>query len=240
MTNIDISGIINKLLVCISSKGKIKILMEANADCLNTSNLPHGGHIDACLNKMNMENMKIDLTKATNYLVQLFYKTNLRYTCTRTKIGKLLSIVAFVYARQDKLLFEETIHKYDQCGTAIYEIMERFKDSDIYTRIVYEDCENRVPDVVMANAVISKVTIPDEYEDIVGLDVDVISTIDSVFQMFGAYSPSALGECINPIVNYQDVTNPEGEVVLSNISKLQIGFFAGENNCHLINYLFEH
>lgn len=227
------------LIFSISKKeGSIKISMEVNAETEGI-NHSHCKHSYVCLDNRIMENLNVNLTKATNYLVQLFYKTNQRYTCTRTKVGKLLSIVAFVYARQNKLAFNEIIHKYDECGTAIYEIMERFKDSDIYTRSVYEDDANKVPDIVIASSSNSRIVIPKEYEDISGLDIDVIATIDSVFKMFGAYSPSSLGECINPIVNYTDVINSENEIVLEKIADLNINCFSNANNQALIKYLFE-
>lgn len=37
-----------------------------------------------------MKNINVSLKSAANYFIQLFYKTGCKYSCTQTKIGKLL------------------------------------------------------------------------------------------------------------------------------------------------------
>lgn len=223
------------------NNSKIKIFVEGNAVLKQNSQKPHCKQIKACLSDLRMENMGLNLTKLTNYFVQLFYKTNQRYSCTRTKIGKLLSIFAFEYACEGKRAFKETIHKYDDCGTAIYEIMERFTDRDIYTKCAYEDKISTIPDDYFYSADDS-IIIPNEYMDVYDLDKDVLSRIEKVFKAFGSYSPTELGECINPIVNCDGVVNNYGEVKLERLEKLTYEDFKkyeNMSNLTLIQYLFK-
>jgi hypothetical protein len=61
-----------------------------------------------------MEKMHANLRECMNYLIQLFYKTDKRYSCTRSKISKLLSILAFKYAVYSIQLFDEKIFRYSK------------------------------------------------------------------------------------------------------------------------------
>ena len=51
-----------------------------------------------------METRFYCFTDIVDYLISLFYKTNKKYSCSRTKIGKLLSILEFKYARMKTLV----------------------------------------------------------------------------------------------------------------------------------------
>ena len=182
-----------------------------------------------------MNNLNINLNHAANYLVQLFYKTNQRYSCTRTKIGKLLSIVAFKYAREGKLAFAETIYKYDHCGTAIKEVMHRFRDREIYSLCVYKDNAKPITDKLN-----EKAYIPDNFSNIEALSDEAKEIIESVFFSFGAFSPADLGECINPIVNLDGVTIADNHINISEIAKLYLNDFPAEHlNNPLLKFLLE-
>lgn len=222
-------------------ESKIKILMEGNAVTEKSLPKSHCKHIKACYNILTMENLGLNLVQLTNYFVQLFYKTNQRYSCTRTKIGKLLSIFAFEYACEGKQAFKEVIHKYEDCGTAIYEIMERFTDRDIYTKCEYEDKISIIPDDYFST-LNGDVHIPNSYIDISELENDVLERIQNIFKEFGSYSPTELGECINPIVNYTGVVNNDGEVELEHLENLtysELMNFGNVSNPTLIQYLYK-
>lgn len=208
--------------------------MEENADKFSNRE-PHCKQSVACSNRNNlMEKLNINLTQATNYLVQLFYKTNQKYSCTRTKVGKLLSIVAFKYASNGQVAFEETIYKYNECGTAIKEIMQRFKDRDIYTLCTYNDDSKPV-----SQKIDEKADIPLDFIDIKDLSDDVKDTIKSVFLLFGAFSPATLGECINPIVNTKNTTLENNQIDISRIEYIHLDDFSTESKNPLIEFLFD-
>ncbi len=197
-----------------------KILMEVNADKPEPAKFPHCRQDYACESNGAMEELNANLEEATNYLIQWFYKTGQRYSCTRTKVGKLLSIVALVYARQNKRVFKENVYKYTDCGMAIYEIMERFMATDIYRQYSYEDTNEAI-----VNSPIIDCEIPSEYQNTSSVSDETRGIIDQVFQLFGAYLPSYLGECLNPIAEAPGVTTLENIIDLAKIQKLDKSLF---------------
>lgn len=240
MTNIDFSDIMKTLIFSISKKeGSIKISMEVNAGNNNKDIiLLHCKSNCTCITNGNMDELKVDLLEAANYLILLFYRTDQEYSCTRTKVGKLLSIVAFSYARNNKKIFEESIYKYDDCGCAIKKIMNTF-DRDIYARCQYNDNQKYISDVFRELSSLDP-EIQEKYKDIVNVDPTVRQKIEEVFRTFGAYSPTKLGECINPIVKQTGVINANGEVDLSKIYTLKRSEIQIDNSTPkaLIDYLF--
>ena len=138
MTKKRIYVIMKQLTQCVENEGKIKVEMEVCAETAGMSVAPHGKLHKTCAKKTSMEKMNVNLEQAANYLIQLFYKTGKKYSCTRTKIGKLLSIVAFSYARKNSLCFNEKIFKYDECGTIINEL-EAHVDREIYLKCDYDN-----------------------------------------------------------------------------------------------------
>lgn len=167
-----------------------------------------------CKKNYKMNELHINLKEAALYLIGLFNATGQAYSCSRTKIGKLLSILAFVYARRGIQIFDETIYKYDGCGTTIPELAS-FVYRDVYIKLNYEDMRSPV------NIEIDSSNL--EYNEEV-LNLTVISDIRVVFNRFGAYTAFDLGKCINPIVNFENVT--EDDVInLSVIEKLSINDF---------------
>jgi hypothetical protein len=180
-----------------------------------------------------MKEAYINLEDAINYLVEQFYLTDRKFSCTRTKIGKILSIIAFRYALREQKLFKETIHEYNGCGTIIYEVMDRFDDGDIYTRIQYnDDCH------IIKNEEFNKnAEIPNEYRNYNTLSEENKKIIRTAFCRFGAYSQSELGRYITSILSIKDVVNNNGEVNLDQISKLTDKDFSEKNT--VIKFLFE-
>lgn len=152
------------------------------------------------------------LARCKNYFIQLFYKTGKRYSCTRTKLGKLLSILAFKYAANDKLLFFEEIYRYPNCGTAIKELMCGI-ERDVYREYAYEDGKKRIH----KHELKANVDIPKMYPDISLLKPEIKKDIEDVFFNFGAYSQSDLSDVLNPIVEYEGICNSEGIIELEKI-----------------------
>ena len=159
--------------------------------------------------KIRIEN----IGECANYLIQLFYKTEQRYSCTRTKIGKLLSILAFKYAVQDKeYIFPYEIYRYPECGTLIVWVQANV-DRDIYFTYPYDNSKKRIS----RNELNENVDIPDCYKKISSLFPKVKDDIEDVFFAFGAYSQVDLSEELNPIVEYEGICLPDGSINLDNI-----------------------
>lgn len=169
----------------------------------------------SCKKDYKMTELHVNLREAANYFIQLFYATGQKYSCSRTKLGKLLSIVAFSYALKDIELFDETIYRYDGCGTAINEL-KSYMDRDIYIQLKYGDDEKFI------SQIFDEQKIPiQNYEQTESLSDDVKKQIELIFRHFGAYTAYDLGQCINCIVNYPNVTkNDEVDIsILQTLSR---------------------
>lgn len=214
---------------------KTILKMEVCTDELNKLLSLYGGEPKVHAKVKIMEKLNVNLKQSANYLIQLFFKTGKKYSCTRTKIGKLLSIVAFEYALDGKQIFNETIYKYEEdCGTAIQEIMNYF-DKDIYIQYIDFDNLQYIFDELDENLIQS------EYADYNTLDISVRGVIEKVFRMFGSYSSSQLAKCINPIVNQIGVTNINGEIDIQSICNLKPENLKinEHDDISLIKYLFD-
>jgi hypothetical protein len=180
-----------------------------------------------------MEKMHANLRECMNYLIQLFYKTDKRYSCTRTKLGKMLSILAFKYACKGMKLFDETIYKYPNCGTSIYETSCLF--SNIYARALLG--ENADGKKMISNVELNHMAyIPERYRDISRCYSMLKADIESLFLNFGAYSHSDLSDELNPIVEYEGICRPDGSIDLKAIAHLDKNQFP---NNKVIEYIFK-
>lgn len=179
----------------------------------------------------------VNLIEAANYLILLFYKTDKEYSCSRTKLAKLLSIIAFKYALQDKKIFREEIYKYYDCGTNIIEIMNNYT-RDIYMCFDYKDNTNPISDTLKDESSLDK-NILDRYP-IKSLNDEFKEIVEEVFFKFGAYSTSQLGECIVPIVNQKNIVGKDNEINLFAIKNLSLDDFRHiqSHERKLIEYLF--
>ena len=159
-----------------------------------------------------MEKMHANLRECMNYLIQLFYKTDKRYSCTRSKISKLLSILAFKYAVYSIQLFDEKIFRYDECGTIINDI-EAWADREVYFCCSYDKLEKSISQENLNE----NVDIPPYYQEISSLSSELKEAIEYVFFAFGAYSTTELSELLNPIVEYKGICRPDGSIELNEI-----------------------
>lgn len=169
---------------------------------------------------MNIElkDLNVSIKSLTYTFIMFFYETGRKYSCTRTKIGKLLSILAFKYAINGERLFNEIIYKYYDSGTAIKEIfylLEReeylcFFDQDNKKYISERFYNSNIPSIFFE-------------KDMILPNKNVIVDIEDVFRNFGAYSQVDLGKLLNPIVDIAASEN-YGEIDLTkvkdNITKL--------------------
>lgn len=190
-----------------------------------------------------MENVNANLRHVSNYMIQLFYQTEQQFTCTQTKIGKLLSILAFKYAIKDKKLFNWIIYRYKDWGTAIPDLLEFSTDRDVYLRSSYKDLNCEIPEDIWVtrNSITNEPLNPGQfvyatYRDISLLTEEIKRDIEEVFCKFGAYCQRELGYILNPIVEYDRVTGYKNIIELDEIRKLKKEDFEKTNE--LIEYLF--
>lgn len=165
------------------------------------------------MNDIQLENLNTSLEDLCCLLVPLFYKTGCKYSCSRTKIGNLLSILAFKYVIDGKKLFNETIYKYDNCGTAITEIIDML-ETDEYSVYLYQDDKEYISDELLISAI-----LPERWQRIPQLSFEIMRDTLEVFRVFGAYSKSDLSEILNPIS--EKATNVSyGKIELSKIPSI--------------------
>ena len=174
--------------------------------------------------------MNIDILQATNYLISLFYRTEKKYSASRTKIGKLMSIVAFIYARMGIKLFEEHIFRYDNCGTIIPKLNKL--SIDIYVFYHYDDDKEYINDDFFIDY-----EMPETYKDFKDVPEDVKLVIEDVFRNFGAYSQVNLGDCLNKIVYLDGFVDSDDVVILEELKDLEMYNFNDEKDKDVINYL---
>jgi len=181
-----------------------------------------------------MEKMHIDVTSLAGFFISLFEETGWRYSCNRTKIGKLLSIVAFEYACNDKKLIDDDIYIYHDCGTSIpYATFgldnilycpghccddKEYITSELNGYIVDTTTSRKMRDLVQSFCNSIEVPI------VTKLDNDIIENLKSVFRRFGSYSTEDLGKMLCKIVDMQK-DKSDGIVDLEQIK-------------HNINYMF--
>lgn len=219
---------------CVKIKKLLSIKLEVYAENGDKPLILHSEEQIIHKREKMMEELNVNLEQAANYLIQLFYMTGQKYSCTRTKIGKLLSIVAFVYAKKDRKVFDETIYKYSDCGTTINELTATV-DRDIYLQCEYQDDKKYIECKFEPDA-----TIPDKHRETSCISKEFKLVVEDVFRNFGAYSAYELGQLICPIINCKNMVGINGDVNLLQLfmSKYD-NFEVSTENDKLLNYLFE-
>ena len=128
-----------------------------------------------------------------------------------------MSIVAFTYAREGVQLFDESICKYGDCGTTISELTT-FLARDIYRCDSYE---NSTAPIDMTSLIeCSEEIEKDKFGDIQALTQDVKDRIESVFKLFGAYTPKQLGEELCDFISCNGVILDNGDINLIKVYEL--------------------
>lgn len=182
----------------------------------------------------NMEKyLNANFRQSTNYLIQLFFKTGKKYSCTRTKLGKLLTIASFVYARKNEVLFSEAICKYNNCGTLI-NALTLFIEREVYLELEYVDNKQYI-DACFDN----DIEIPKFYSEVCDVDIELRKVLENVFRHFGSYTASDLGELIVPIINTGKVVNSNEEIDLNEIYRIDKNEILSNNKGNeLIEFIF--
>lgn len=215
---------------------KINMNLTIYANTLQEDCFPHKEDKDLHTGEKQMNKLNTNLSHVANYFVQLFYKTGQKYSCTQTKIGKLLSILAFLYARKGKILFNETVYRYKGCGAVIDDLKAVVADRDVYLKSKYEDFDGEITGEIIDGLFDALDESLNTYRDISSLLPELKDDIEKVFRKFGAHSAYSLGQLINPIVNHNGVADENDAIDLEAIMSLNKDDFDESNE--LIEYLF--
>ena len=147
----------------------------------------------------------------------------------------MLSIIAFKYAKNKILLFDEIIYEYpSHCGTLIKALT--FVPQNIYVRGLSEP-NNDKP--TKNNDEFIDVIVPAQYTSIVDLSDSLKNEIEQVFRCFGSYSGDDLAKNLNPIVD-KIIKKDSGELDLSLLSSLtQNDYNTNDDNNEIVNYIYK-
>ncbi|MBQ7136697.1 MAG: hypothetical protein IJO43_01815 [Bacilli bacterium] len=152
------------------------------------------------------------------YMIRMFYETDRKYSCTRTKIGKLLSILSFKYATKGIILFDDPIYRYDDCGTHIKDVSV-WLYRDEYLMDEYQDDKKYITDEFKRpkNLPNGQLKRYNALNNTLGnLTEEVKREAEEVFRRFGAYSQVDLSKILNPIIENTG-TQSYGKIDLSRI-----------------------
>jgi hypothetical protein len=147
------------------------------------------GNVNA--NRRKDKNMG-NIGAAARYLIRLYFKTEPKYQCSRTKIEKLLSIANYVSIRQQSQMFSETMCV-NQCGTGFPEVAWLFRED------IMEGINDDSGVILNSNFIDENAYYPDVYESDYPLG-DKEDLLKMVFLSFGACSAKYLGIEINGFV----------------------------------------
>lgn len=220
--------IVNVIVKMFTNEKIMELIMKSNVnfnETINKKDMTYCVYEDVHMNNSKV----VKLEDATNYLIDLFNQTGQIYSCTRTKLGKLLSIAAFKYARKGNLLFEENIYKYKGCGSVIDGLVA-YTNMEAYINFVYKDGIKKVSEDISNPINDNPNLLKDE---------EARCLIKDVFINFGAYSPSELGQCINTIVEYDNVTKKDDKIDLNRIEALEKDDEKNMEQNNLVSYLFQ-
>ncbi|MBE5820979.1 MAG: hypothetical protein E7311_00120 [Clostridiales bacterium] len=177
-----------------------------------------------------MEKLHASFKDITKYLIELFYRTNKKYSCSSRKLGMLLSILAFSYAREGKKLFEEKIYIIHTNGTTI-DSLTSFIDTHVY--YILKDVDDKQP--INYIPIYTYCYIPQKYKCCDYPSKEICLRIQEIFQKFGSYSMCDL-ITLTKIMEIDNLIENDTSINLEKISKLHLSDFEKANE--LVEYLF--
>ena len=186
------------------------------------------------MDNMDLKQLNVNIGALTYSFIRLFYETNCKYSCTKSKVGKLLSILAFKYAVNGEKLFDSDINKYDGCGTFI-------KDAAKYLLLDEYSCICQDHKQYISESLTEPVGLSFfnqfRYEQAskkyYKVPLDAEEQVEDVFRNFGSFSQGDLGKLLNPIA--EKVTSESyGQI---NLSKIPIILDELDQDNELVKYL---
>ena len=189
-------------------------------------------------NENGMAKMHVNIREVANLLVQMYYMTGQEYSCTQTKLEKLIAILAFKYAINNKLLFDEAIYQYKDCGVAISGFNKIFPDRDVYLHPKYGDGRISINEKFATAMFTSQGASVNKFKHTESLSEypELRTEIEQVFRKFGAYSSYLLGQIINPIAEKEKLLGYRKMLNLEDLQKMSRNDFDGDKT--LVKWLF--
>lgn len=138
---------------------------------------------------------------AARYLIRLYFKTEPKYQCSRTKIEKLLSIANYISIRQQDQMFNETMYV-NQCGTGFPVVAWLFRED------IMDGINDDSGIIIDPNFIDENAYCPDIYDSDYPLG-DREDLLKKVFLSFGACSAKHLGIEINGFVKEISITRED-------------------------------
>lgn len=175
---------------------------------------------------------KENLLDCAYFIISLYYLTDKKYMCTRTKVEKLLAIadlIAIYYFKNS--LFEEKICSND-CGIG-FPVLSRYLPSEIIMatdeRCKYSD------EPINFNYDYDKSKIPDLYSQRPLPCERTRGLLINVFRRFGSYSPVTIGKAIDSFKE-KIISKTDREYNRFTIDeKLTQDYLSSPSNCGNIN-----
>lgn len=186
--------VFKKILRKLLTKRKISSIIVTKNRFTNQN----GSYREECKKIMDAKNL-------ANFLIQEYWKNRvdgLRIECTRTKIGKLLTIIQILSIKcRHQLAFKDTI-AVETCGTSVPILSILWYPYNIWELSVNELFDNSVffkrnAKIDTKSVTIEDKPLPDLYKNISDIDDSLKKIVKDVFLEFGAYDGYEIGKLIN-------------------------------------------
>lgn len=212
------NGIINVSEKILTDDGLLLHISINEGDCFySTDAIVKILKSSTCVEEKGKKMLNIQQT--AKYMVQYYYYTGQRFSCTNAKIEKLLSISSLIAMRFNKRLFAEPICN-KSCGVGYPQIGEVLL-SDLTDGT--ETLEKRIDLEINKNLFCAPYYIVDinlnKYEEVLLTDV---------FLEFGAYDSKELGHKIDDFKNEIMTYDSPYRQVIDDVDRIR-NFFSDEN-----------
>lgn len=151
-------------------------------------------------NTLNKNNKMIGIIESAKYVIRLYFRTGSKYTCSRTKVEKIVAIAAFTAYRQKKRLLIDNIYL-KNCGVGFPQINTVFFSDIIDGK---EDDNQYIYDKIDVSIPVLERYIRNNDED--DLNPSVKELLETTFRTFGAFNSRTLGCAIDDFKN-EIITN---------------------------------
>lgn len=164
----------------------------------------------------------IDIFDAAKYMVCLYYKADKLYTCSRTKIEKLLAIADLIFIKHAKRLFPQLPIYINSCGIG-YRVLSTNSFLFPIDNIISGECQKEFADNITIKLNAEQV-VPQIYE-IEFPEENARKVLEGVFCHFGAYTAKLIGSTID---DFKEQLQYDGSISdMVNIEKAKDFFSQG-------------
>lgn len=169
------------------------LIMLSNQDIISSTNLNDNLVDFTCMKTQESERIvkMVKVESAAKFLASLYFKTGRRYTCTKTKIEKMLTIAWFIKLRNGEQLFINSV-LVNNCGTGVSGLEEFEATVNMGTEV--EDGK-RITDCIC----LEETNVPEIYKEksIGEIDNKIKKLLVDVFREFGNCKASDIGTTLD-------------------------------------------